>query len=207
VLKVGEGRYEVLVELKGPFIEQSFLGNSLLCGLLEARLESSMKISGVTAVVSFPGAKLQHVHSDHPLLFSDPGVSASLPSYAINVAVPLIDVDSHIGSTAVFLGSHIWPEGKTVNPQPVIVDFKRGDCVLIDYRTQHAGMPNVSNVIRPILYVVFARPWFFDEGNHLARPSLNMSVEQFMALPPQMKSLLSRAYSQRMRGAYLEGDQ
>ncbi len=207
ILKVGERRYEVLVELKSPFDDVNLLGNRLLCRFLVSRLDPSMKISGVTVVVSYPGAKLQHVHSDHPALFSDVDVSAALPNYAINVAIPLIDVDRQIGPTAIFLGSHVWPKNRPANPEPAIVEFKRGDCILIDYRTQHTGMPNLSQTVRPILYMVYARPWFFDEGNHLARPSLNMSVEQFMALPDDMKGLLSRAYSQRMRGAYLEGHQ
>jgi len=207
VLKVGEGRYEVLVEIKGVLAAPGVLNNALLCRFLESRLDASMTISGVTAVVSYPGAKLQHVHSDHPMLFSDPKVSAALPNYAINVAVPLIDVNAQMGSTAIFLGSHRWPEGKPDNPQPAIVDFKRGDCILIDYRTQHTGMPNQSGAVRPILYVVYARQWFFDEGNHMARPSLNMSLAQFAALPDAMKELLSRAYSQRMREAYLADHQ
>ena len=40
-----------------------------------------------------------------------------------------------------------------------------GDAIVFDSRTQHAGGENRSTHARPILYLVFARPWF-DEAMH-----------------------------------------
>ena len=208
VIRVGEKRYEVLVTLKGAFAEPSLFANPLLCPFLTSVLDEGMRLSGVTSVVSFPGATLQHLHTDHPRLFGETGVSESLPAYAINVAAPLIDIDRDIGSTAICLGSHLWPAGRAPNPEELVaVDFLRGDCVLIDYRTLHTGLPNKSNIVRPILYMVYARNWFFDDLNHTSRPSLNMDLETFMALPDAVKPLMTRAYSAQARAAFLSASQ
>ena len=193
-----------LLTLRGALADPMLFANPLLYPVLSAALGKDMRVSGVTAVVSYPGAQAQHIHADHPHLFAGDAMSTALPSYGINVAVPLIDVDRTIGPTAICLGSHRWPHGRTATPDELtVVDFQRGDCVLIDYRTQHTGMPNTSTVVRPILYIVYARNWFFDDVNHLSRPSLNMPLEEFAALPEPVKPLFSRAYSQQMRARYL----
>jgi hypothetical protein len=51
--------------------------------------------------------------------------------------------------------------------------------------------------------MVYARTWFFDEVNHSGRAPLDMSFEEFKALPPSVRPLLFRAYSQLMRAAHL----
>ncbi len=204
VLRVGEKRYEVLVKLTGALAEPTLFANPMLYPFLASELSSDMRISGVTAVVSYPGAELQHIHADHAYLYGSDAISTELPPYAINAAIPLIDVDQAIGPTAVCLGSHRWPETKPAKLEDLVsVDIGRGDCLLIDYRTKHSGMPNASSVMRPILYVVYARNWFFDDINHVGRPSLNMPLADFEALPDPVKPLLSRAYSQQMRARYL----
>ena len=204
VLCVGAKRYEVLLTLRNALADPMLFASPLLYPVLTSKLGRDMRISGVTAVISYPGAQLQHIHADHPHLFEDDVLSTALPSYGINVAVPLIDVDQAIGPTAIALGSHLWPQARIVRKEELTaIDFQRGDCVLIDYRTRHAGMPNISNVVRPILYIVYARNWFFDDVNHLARPSLHMPLEVFSSLPDRVKPLFSRAYSLQMRARYL----
>lgn len=204
IARVGEGRFEVLVKMKGIFGDTDLFGNFLLGRFLVKMLDNTIKLSGMTVVVSYPGAKVQHVHTDLHELFQEPGVSAALPVYAINVAVPLIDIDRTIGPTAIWLGSHLWESDRMALPEEcTIVDFMRGDCILLDYRTWHAGIPNNSDVVRPILYMVYARTWFFDEANHKTRPSLDMDEADYLALPPNMQKLMRRAYAQRLRAAYL----
>jgi len=89
-----------------------------------------------------------------------------LPAHAINVAIPLIDVAVETGPTGIWLGSHKWPESYIPPPEAMTsVPFQRGDCILVDYRTLHTGLPNHSNLVRPIIYMTYARTWFFDECN------------------------------------------
>ena len=79
------------------------------------------------------------------------------------------------------------------------VPFQRGDCVLVDYRTLHAGMPNNSSIVRPILYLVYMREWFFDDGNHRQRLPLDISLEAIQALPEDLRPLMLRAHQQAVR--------
>ncbi len=205
ILEVGPARYEITLRLQGAFADPALFANPLLLGLAAPLLGGDLRLSGMTAVVSYPGAALQHVHRDHPLLFArGGGVGSTLPAHALNAAVPLIDVDLETGPTGVWLGSHRWaaeaqmPDAETVTQVPL----RRGDCLLLDYRVLHTGLPNRGAAVRPILYMVYARSWFYDEINHLARPSLDMSPEQFAALSPPHQQLLLRARIQNMRTAY-----
>ena len=204
ILKVGDGRFEITPRMTGAFGNPQVFANSLLCRFLAGVLTRDMRLSGFTAIVSYPGADLQHIHRDHGVLFDEPGLSANLPHYAINVSVPLIDVDSEIGPTAIWPDSHRWAGDSLAQlDTATVVPFQRGDCVLIDYRTLHTGMPNKSDIVRPIIYMVYARTWFFDEINHINRPPLDMTLEELQALPKGVQSLLLRALSHNMRARYL----
>jgi ectoine hydroxylase-related dioxygenase (phytanoyl-CoA dioxygenase family) len=118
-----------------------------------------------------------------------------VPPYAINAAVPLIDIDLQTGPTGFWLGSHRWPNGFGAAPPDgmTVCPVQRGDCILVDYRTVHAGLPNLSQQVRPILYMAYARPWFFDQSNHLGRTPVDMPLETYRALPASVHPLLTRA--------------
>ena len=102
-------------------------------------------------------------------------------------------------------GTHRFTGGtEVINDRPSTVHtFERGDAILIDYRTLHGGQPNMSQIVRPILYMVYARSWFFDNVNHVHRSSLDMPMETFEALPENLKPLLLRAYTQQIRARKL----
>lgn len=203
VFGVGERRYEITPNMSGAFGDPRLFGNPLLRGFLHSLLGEAMRLSGLTLVVSYPGAEMQHIHRDHPLLFEDAALSLGLPPYAINVAVPLIDVDHETGPTGIWLGSNQWPEESAADPASMTVEpFRRGDCVLLDYRTVHAGVPNRGTVPRPIVYMVYARTWFFDEINHPMRPSLGMTLEEYNNLPEDVRLLALRVFSQHARARF-----
>jgi Phytanoyl-CoA dioxygenase (PhyH) len=195
-LRVGPGRYDITLRMTGAFGRTEVFANPLLLKVLGPVLGDEMQMSNLTVVVAYPGATKQHVHSDHPHLFSEPGISPALPVYAVNVAVPLVDVDIEMGPTGVWLGSHR-SEPKVLT-DPTACALRRGDCLLLDYRTLHAGLPNRSQRARPIVYMVYARRWFFDQGNHVRRIPLDMSLEHYEKLPESVRPLLIRALSYAM---------
>ena len=199
-LEVGTGRFDIAPRMTGAFGAHEFFANPLLTRFLTPLLGEDMRLSDFTVVVSHPGADQQHIHRDHGHLFAEPSMGSYLPAYAINVAVPLIDVDLETGPTGVWPGSHLWPAHMTPAPETITrVPFQRGDCLMVDYRTLHAGLANRSTRIRPILYLVFVRTWFFDEVNFLRRASLNMTMDEYEALPEHVRPLLQRAFSQALR--------
>jgi ectoine hydroxylase-related dioxygenase (phytanoyl-CoA dioxygenase family) len=206
VYEVGGARYEITPRMNGAFGNPMVFANPFLRAFLSPLLGDTMRLSGLTVVVSHPGSDRQHTHRDHPLLFGDCEESCNLPPYAINVSVPLLDVDLKMGPTGVWLGSHQRYDAD--NPsldQMTVVPFQRGDCVLIDYRTLHAGLPNQSQVVRPIAYLVYTRTWFFDEINHVKRSPLGMTLEQYQALPKELEPLLLRGFMQHMRAQHVTG--
>lgn len=203
VIEVGKGRFEIVMKLVGAFDMRAY-ANDLLLRFLIPLIGRDMRLSGVSAVASYPGAVQQRMHRDAGHLFPDYHVGPNLPTYAVNVSVPLIDVDATIGPTGIWPASHRLTDDKLPGEDKLLtVPFLKGDAILIDYRTLHAGLPNMSQTVRPILYMVYARNWFFDDGNHPQRSPLDMPLETFKALPENLKPLLMRAYSQVVRAQAL----
>jgi ectoine hydroxylase-related dioxygenase (phytanoyl-CoA dioxygenase family) len=194
-------RYQITPRMNGAFGAPAVFANSLLCRFLAPLFGGDMQLSSFTLVVSHPGAPLQPVHRDHAHLFGEPEVGLNLPVHAINVVVPLIDIDLETGPTGVWPGSQQWPESRRPPPDTVTAcSIQRGDCMLLDYRTLHSGLPNRSGQVRPILYMVYARSWFFDDVNHFGTSSLDMTLEDCRALPESARPVMVRALSQAMRG-------
>jgi ectoine hydroxylase-related dioxygenase (phytanoyl-CoA dioxygenase family) len=207
IIGVGRARYDTTLRMSGAFGRTEVFANDLLLKFLRPLLGKDMRLNSFTAVASYPGAPEQQPHRDHDHLFPQPGVAANLPIYAVNVAVPLIDVDLATGPTGVWLGSHrsgrlIAVQGKNMTASPL----QRGDCMLLDYRTLHAGLPNAGRQIRPIVYMVYARPWFFDNSNHITRIPVDMPIEHYNKLPASLRPLLIRAFSYAVRARWLEVD-
>jgi hypothetical protein len=206
-LRVGGARYDITLRMTGAFGKPEVFANGLLLKFLGRLLGDNFHLSNFTTVVSHPGASMQHSHRDHDHLFFNPGVGPNLPVYAVNVAVPLIDVDVRTGPTAVWLGSHRLAQGVAVeNDSMTVCELRRGDLMLLDYRTLHTGLPNASRQARPIVYMVYARPWFFDQNNHVSRIPLDMPLEHLAALPASVRPLLTRAFSYATRVRWDEVD-
>ena len=98
------------------------------------------------------------------------------PPHSLVVFLPLCDLNETNGPTSFLPGSHQrWTAaaleaessapGSSSAGAPAILDVDAGDAIVFDSRTQHAGGANRSQHARPILYLVFARPWF-DEAMH-----------------------------------------
>ena len=197
----GDARFEITVRMSGAFARPEGFANPLLRGVLGPLLGADMQLNSFSIVVSYPGASMQQIHRDHGHLFaSEPDIGPNLPVYAVNVGVPLVDVDLETGPTGVWPGSHRWRPGIEAEPEAVTVcPIRRGDCILLDYRTFHTGMPNRSTRPRPILYIVYARGWFSDEGTHFGVNSPDMPLEDYNKVPEAARMPLYRALSQAMR--------
>ena len=205
VLTVGAERYDITLRMTGAFGRAEVFANPLLLKVLRRMLGRGLQLCNFTTVVSHPGTPQQRVHRDFPHLFDEPGVGPSLPVYAINVAVPLIDVDVETGPTAVCLGSHLRPQNAAIKDSDLThVALQRGDCMMLDYRTLHTGLANRSQRSRPIVYMVYSRTWFFDESNHVNRIPLDMPLEDYERLPAAVRSLLIRAFSHAARARWHE---
>jgi ectoine hydroxylase-related dioxygenase (phytanoyl-CoA dioxygenase family) len=189
-MPVGESRLMLPVPIAPPFCDQPVIANAQVLPLLEALLSSELVVASYGSVVALPGAPAQHVHKDHEFLFPLP-LGAELPCHAVTLVVPLVRLDESTGTTALYPGSH-----RTAGSQGIELErpwLERGDCFLMDYRLSHGGTPNPGKVARPLLYIVYARPWFVDTVNFRDVPPLALAPASLLALPDRVRALFRRA--------------
>jgi ectoine hydroxylase-related dioxygenase (phytanoyl-CoA dioxygenase family) len=195
---VGDQRFMITIDIKKPFNRPALYASPKLMPILESLLSSHLRIASFGAVVSWPGAEAQSIHLDHPPLFDDESLCGSMPPYAITVVVPLVDVTESMGTTAIWPGTHRCEnrlqtlERLMANPsfeEAEKPQTQLGDAYLMDYRVIHGGLPNTSDRVRPILYLVYSRPWFCDGFNFLSQPSVQISDKQKRKVPKRWAGL------------------
>jgi hypothetical protein len=196
----GEARYQITPPMANAFGAPEIYANGLVRQVLAGPFDNDLQLNSFTLVVSYPGSTFQPVHRDHAHLFAKPDVAPLLPVYAVNAVVPLMDTDLAAGPTGLWPGSHLWPDAIEARPESVVAGrLRRGDCMLLDYRTLHSGLANRSTVARPIACMVYARSWFFDDVNYYGTTSLDLPLEEQEKVPDYARPLLARARSQTMR--------
>ena len=190
-LQVGHLRKMLSVGLDGPFAEPAFWGSPDILSLAQAVLGPLMTLDSATCVVSFPGARAQKVHADHPPLFDAP-VGRMLPAFALSVFVPLVPADRQTGSTHVLRGSHVAvknPENPTLDAPELAV----GDVMVVDYRSVHQGAANLSDRVRPLVTLVYSKPWFRDSVNFKVQEPLKLGEGFWDGLADAHKPLFAKA--------------
>lgn len=193
-LEVGVKRKMVTVHLQPPFNTPHLYGNPLLMHLMRGLLGKDFVLGSFGAVVALPGAEQQHIHQDHPALFEDEALNLQLPSFAITVVVPLIDLTSATGSTQVWKGSHRLSQSAGLEAKYASVPFvPTGSCYLMDYQLWHGGTPNISDQVRPILYIVYYRSWFQEAVNYEKQARVSISPREYQKIPEPYKFLFVRA--------------
>ena len=192
-LKVGDKRRMLTLNFQTPFNDPNLWGNPFLLYLMRGLLGSEFVLGSLGAVISLPGAEHQHIHRDHPALFEEEGLDLNLPSFAITVVVPLIDLTPETGSTRVWKGSHRLPHCQDSNLETSHVPFvPTGSCYLMDYQLLHGGTPNVSNQVRPILYLTYYRSWFQEAVNYEKQSRIAITQPEYDRIPEKYKFLFER---------------
>ena len=64
----------------------------------------------------------------------------------------------------------------------------------MDYRLTHQGRGNQSSMVRPILTMIYHRPWFRDIANYGKQDPLLMSREAFERVPKEHRHLFAWAF-------------
>lgn len=175
VLCVGDKRFMLTPELDSVFGSDELLACRPILKFMQSILGEEYTLSSCTAVMSFPGSAPQLVHKDHSALFPERGWSFPVPPFAVQLIVPLLELNDRHGTTRVFKGTQqVEPEDAVSWPhQDPLVPL--GSCLLVDYSIAHCGMGNQSDKVRPIMNLVYSRPWFRDYQNYLVQPPLKFS--------------------------------
>jgi ectoine hydroxylase-related dioxygenase (phytanoyl-CoA dioxygenase family) len=195
-LEVGDKRIMVTINFEPPFDQSDFFANSWIMPLLRAIFEDGFLLGGYTVVCSLPGARTQHRHRDGGILFPQSQLDRLLPTAAVTVAIPLLEMNDVHGTTELWLGSHrdsdhvVEPTAVERGAMPIVSE---GSCILWDYRLIHGGTPNRSPVPRPLLCLTYCRPWFLDHLNYGKQPLLSVPKDWLATLPEEHQRLLARA--------------
>ena len=187
---VDKRRVQVTMQLKGPFLSPQLYAHPEVLALARSALGDDILIDNFSLVTALPGAPAQNLHVDHPDLFPEhPFARAAIRPYALNVSIPLVDLTPETGTTRLFSVSHRRiPEGGESH-LPYIA---RGGCYVADYRLRHHGTENGSPAERPILYLMFARPWFTDITNYGDNVRIRIAAEDLKTVPPEHRPLFRR---------------
>jgi hypothetical protein len=191
-LEVGDRRQMITLDLEPPFDQRELVANSWLCPVLSAAFEGDFVLGAYGVVCSLPAAPRQHIHQDGGDLFPQAALNRMLPTAAITVAIPLLEMNEIHGTTALWPGSHhVDTLGSAeVGEEPLV---REGSCVIWDYRLRHAGTPNRSPVPRPLLYMTYCRPWFVDHKNYRQQVPVRAPKGFLTGLPDDLRGLLVRA--------------
>ena len=206
--KVGHERYMFTIRLQPPFLQPDVYASPRIMPIVKSLLGSDCILQSFGAVCAYPGATLQSVHRDYPPLFAEAGgLNAFLPPFALHVVVPLVDLDEHTGTTALWEGSHRvrskaeedrWTRDELNNLKGAVLPWPRmGDCYFMDFRLRHTGTPNNSSLPRPILYLVYSRRWFQDRRNYDLQEPLVISLEEHDRIPAEHEHLFLNARPDR----------
>jgi len=188
--RVGDRRLQVPLEMTGPFLSPNLYAHPALLGLAKGLLGEDHLIESLAIVTALPRAKAQRLHLDHQDLA--PGndvVRALIGTYGITVAIPLVDLTPDTGTTKLFTRSHVTKINEDEFDLPYI---GRGGCYAMDYRLWHQGTANQSAMERPLVYLVYARPWFTDITNYGNADRIRIAPQDLAAVPNEYRRLFRR---------------
>jgi hypothetical protein len=190
-LQLGHKRYMLTVDLDRVQDAAALAASTQLLPLVQAILGDDCVLGAYTAAVSLPGSRDQRLHKDHPPLFPGSEWHHTLPSFALQLMVPLVPLTALNGTTRVYKGTHRVPSDEAQEQPFHDPLLPLGSGLLLDYRCLHRGLANRSDEVRPILTLVFNRPWFRDTRNYGQQPPLRFSTTLLDAAPRPLHRLLT----------------
>jgi tetratricopeptide (TPR) repeat protein len=190
-LRLGDKRYMLTVDIDALFGDPGLIGSPMVLPIVRRVLGDDCVLGAFTAVISLPGSRDQRLHKDHPALFPDTPWHFTLPAFAAQLIVPLVPLNEFSGSTRFYKGTHRVPTEKAeeMGAQDPVVPL--GSCLLNDFRCAHRGLGNRSQAVRPILTLIFNRPWFRDSANYGKQPPLRLSEAAYEQMPARLQPLVS----------------
>lgn len=187
---VGDKRFTFPVRLRPPFSDPNVFANPVLLDLLTDAMGAKPVLNAFGAVVTYNGARMQHVHREHPLLFASDEANRSLPTYAVTVLVPLVDLDESMGGTQLWEGTHKLDADTKWQGDPTVCYTPAGSALVFDYRVYHGGMPCSSEGLRPLLYFTYSLPWFVDTLAFESHAALGITERELGMVDEEHRDLL-----------------
>ena len=186
---VGDKRYTVPIRLQQPFDNPNIYANPVLLDVLTRVMGEKPVLHAFGSVTTYEGARMQHVHREHPLLFNTDAGNANVPCYATTILIPLIDLDEEAGGTQLWEGTHTTAKHESWQGDPHIFYTRAGSALVFDYRTYHGGMPCRASHGRPLLYFTYTMPWFHDTLAFESHAAMGISDAEHSNVPERHRDL------------------
>ena len=186
---VGDKRFTVPIRMKAPFNDPALFANPVIMDMLTTAMGEKPIINAFGAVETRAGAKMQHVHREHPLLFRSDDVNAVIPTYAVTMLIPLIDLDEEAGGTQLWEKTHKLPTGEKWQGDPSVVYTRAGSALTFDYRVYHGGMPCRADHGRPMIFLSYSLPWFKDTLAFESHAALAITEAELQAIPEEHRDM------------------
>lgn len=179
------------IDVEGPFNNPNYFAHPLVMPLIRTLLGDKCIVGKFGSVVSFPGAPDQYTHRDSPQLFGeDYSIVKDIPPYQFTVLIPLIDCNLKTGCTKVWPGSHRYERDEDVlNKAALDPEVQRGSILIMDSRLIHRGGPNVSDLVRPLVYITYQCSWYRDFRGYTDRNPLNITNKELKKIPEAYKHM------------------
>ena len=194
----GRGRYDMeLPAFESPaFSFLTSLDAAAWMPLVRQILGDDVTLIHKGVFLSMPGAEHQVYHQDGPHLNS----KVQRPCHAVNVFIPLVDLNARNGPTEFSLGSHILGFEDYNKANVYMPQVPAGTPVMFDYRLGHRGLANSGNECRPIVYCTYAAS---KDGKEF-RDSVNFSTKRYHKIGDLIEKPLSREERAKKRKIQLE---
>lgn len=190
-LFVGDKRYMLSLDIRDAFNQPELYASPFLLDLLGRIYQGGFILGSFTSVNALAGAEDQGMHKDQVALFPDPHSNQALPCFATTVLVPLAATTVETGGTRLIKGSQNLSIEESLSLPSQEVFAEQGDCLLFNYQLTHQGMANRSQQDRPVISMVYQRPWFRDSVNFNSQPPIRLSPEEFQKIPEAFRPLFA----------------
>lgn len=194
VLRVGNKRFQITIDIKEEFNSEILYANNLIIQTLKTLILDPLIISDYTCVTSLPGAKKMKIHRDGNIFIGNP-LTPLLPPHAIGLLIPLVPFNHINGTTRFWPGSHRNNKDESEfehDENYYDAELNIGDCILMDYRTVHVGNENISENIRPLLYINYSANWYFDPNNFNNQSPIKISDKEYNSISVENRYLFKR---------------
>ncbi|MEH6525534.1 MAG: phytanoyl-CoA dioxygenase family protein [Sneathiella sp.] len=184
------------VDVEGPFNDETFYANphihSFVCNILGRKCI----LGAMSSVASYPGAPDQRLHRDTQAIFGDGPddytIDKNVPVYAMTVLIPLVDCTLETGCTKVWPKSHLTPnDSEALRIDSLDPEVFVGSALITNSKLLHRGGANLSDRLRPLLYMTYHRSWFRDFYGYEDRPPVNVTNFEYRKIPDNHKHMFS----------------
>ena len=175
-LGTAPGHLQLGLRRYGDYVSAEVVANPLLESAVAAVLGQGAWLGFYNGNVNCPGSGHQPWHFDRPYTWKTPdeaaadGVAWPPPTTTLSCSLALSNITVEIGATEVLPGTHHetavtkWPAGERPQNHPhllekwgpaVAMEIPMGGICLRDPRMWHRGVPNLSELVRPMMALTY----------------------------------------------------